>query len=51
MMPPIVRRCPECGHITWNRRFTAVVTDTGRQFVECPSCNHRFRPIDDPWLN
>lgn len=50
MMPPIIRRCPECGHINWSRRFTVVDTDAGRQLVECPSCNHQFSPIDDPRL-
>jgi transcription elongation factor Elf1 len=49
MIPPLVRRCPECGHVTWSSRFP-VVTDEGRQLVECPSCRCRFETADDPML-
>lgn len=51
MMPPFVRRCPECGHVTFSRRFTASRADDGRRLLECPSCHHLIEPIDDPWLN
>lgn len=51
MMPPITRQCPECGTRDWSRRFTVVVTDTGRRLVACPSCNHQFKPVDNPFLN
>ncbi|WP_254838933.1 hypothetical protein [Natronomonas marina] len=50
MIPPLVRRCPDCGYRGWSRRF-AVVTVDGTRRVECPSCGHRFEPLDHPWLN
>jgi hypothetical protein len=49
MMPPFLRRCPACGHVGPSRRFTAVI-DGNRYLVECPSCHHRFEPVDTPWL-
>jgi DNA-directed RNA polymerase subunit RPC12/RpoP len=48
MMPPFIRRCPECGHVGLRRRFD--LTDDPRR-VECPACGHRFEPIESPWLN
>ncbi|MEZ3167494.1 hypothetical protein ABNG02_09175 [Halorubrum ejinorense] len=51
MMPPIVRRCPECGTRGWSRRFAVVGGEDGRRSVECPSCGHRFEPIDNSLLN
>jgi len=47
MLPPLVRRCPDCGHLGLSVRFAAV--DDGR-LVECPSCGHRFEPVENPWL-
>jgi transcription elongation factor Elf1 len=49
MLPPLVRRCPDCGHIGWSRRFTVV--ERSPQVVACPSCGHRFETIDNPLLN
>jgi len=51
MIPPIVRRCPECGTRGWSRRFAVVDTDTDRRLVECPECGYRFEPVDNPYLN
>lgn len=48
MIPPFIRRCPECGYVHLGRRF-AVVEDDGR-IVECPRCHNRFEPIDNPFL-
>ncbi|MDQ2073248.1 hypothetical protein ACODNH_07430 [Haloarcula sp. NS06] len=51
MIPPLVRRCPECRHVTWSRRFTAVDDgEGGSRLVECPACGHRFSTVDAPWL-
>jgi len=50
MMPPLVRRCPECGHVGWSGEFDDVDRGTGG-LVECPSCRHRFETVDRPWLN
>jgi DNA-directed RNA polymerase subunit RPC12/RpoP len=50
MIPPLVRRCPECSHTGWSSRFAVVTTDSGRRLVECPACGHRFEPIDGPML-
>jgi len=50
MIPPIVRRCPECSHIGLGWRFASVECDD-RQRVECPSCHHRFETVDNPLLN
>jgi DNA-directed RNA polymerase subunit RPC12/RpoP len=49
MIPPLVRRCPNCGHVGRTRRF-AVDDDDGRRLVRCPDCGHRFEPIENPWL-
>lgn len=49
MMPPFIRRCPECGHVSLSRRFESVDDDPNR--VECPACGHRFEPTESPWLN
>ncbi|MFC7027764.1 hypothetical protein ACFQJ5_09520 [Halomicroarcula sp. GCM10025324] len=49
MIPPLVRRCPNCGHRTWSSRF-GVVPDVRPRQVECPACGHRFRVLDDPRL-
>jgi DNA-directed RNA polymerase subunit RPC12/RpoP len=49
MIPPLVRRCRECGYLGPGRRF-AFVDDDGRQLVECPRCGHCFEPVDRPWL-
>jgi len=48
MIPPLVRRCPECGRVSLSHRFTAVSDDPS--VVECPACHHRFEPIDNPRL-
>ncbi|WP_436928093.1 hypothetical protein [Halosimplex amylolyticum] len=50
MIPPFVRRCPDCGHWGLSRSF-ATVHDDGRRLVECPRCAHRFRTVDSPVLN
>lgn len=50
MIPPLVRRCPECGHTTWSGRFPVVAVVDERSLVECPSCSHRFGPVDNPML-
>lgn len=47
MMPPFVRRCPDCGHLALTLRFDTV---EGGDRVECPACSHRFEPVDRPWL-
>jgi ribosomal protein S27E len=47
MIPPLVRRCPECGHTTWTHRFAAA---EGIDRVECPSCGCRFEPVEGPML-
>lgn len=49
MIPPLIRRCPDCGHVSLSRRFRAI-TDDGQRLIECPACEHRIEPIDDPWL-
>ncbi len=50
MIPPFIRRCPECGHVGLRRRFATVETGDGRRLVECPACHCRLDPIDNPWL-
>jgi DNA-directed RNA polymerase subunit RPC12/RpoP len=50
VIPPLVRRCTECGHVTWGHRFATATTDDGTEAVECPSCGHRFQPVDSPLL-
>jgi len=50
MIPPLVRRCPECGHTDWTHRF-AVVAGEGPYRVACPSCGYEFEPLDRPTLN
>ncbi|WP_424000470.1 hypothetical protein ACOZ4I_13745 [Haloarcula salina] len=49
MIPPLVRRCPDCGHLGWSRRFT-VVEDGAPRRVACPDCGHEFAVADSPWL-
>ncbi|MBX0296064.1 hypothetical protein [Haloarcula nitratireducens] len=51
MMPPFIRRCPDCGHVGWTRSFRVETDERGRRLVECPSCQHRFEPVDNPLLN
>ncbi|WP_192918428.1 hypothetical protein [Salinigranum salinum] len=46
MMPPLLRRCPECGHVGLARRFSGV----DGEYVACPVCGFRFEPVDKPWL-
>lgn len=48
MMPPLLRRCPDCGHVTLAGRFVPV--DDSR-LVACPVCGFRFRTVDEPRLN
>ncbi|MFC7139480.1 hypothetical protein ACFQMA_06455 [Halosimplex aquaticum] len=50
MIPPLVRRCPECGKIGLAKSFAAVDGDGDRR-VECPRCGHRFGTVADPVLN
>jgi DNA-directed RNA polymerase subunit RPC12/RpoP len=50
MIPPFVRRCPDCGKLGLARSFETVETD-GRRLAECPRCGHRFEPIDRPTVN
>jgi ribosomal protein S27E len=45
MMPPLLRRCPECGHVGLARRFAG-----SGEYVACPVCGFRFEPVDKPWL-
>ncbi|WP_324661939.1 hypothetical protein [Haloarcula sediminis] len=49
MMPPLRRRCPQCGHRDWTPRFEAVRVD-GTHRIVCPACGHRFEPVEKPWL-
>ncbi|ELZ22797.1 hypothetical protein C475_16886 [Halosimplex carlsbadense 2-9-1] len=49
MIPPLLRRCPDCGKTGLSRSFETV--ETGGRIVECPRCGHRFEPIDRPTLN
>jgi DNA-directed RNA polymerase subunit RPC12/RpoP len=49
MIPPLVRRCPDCGLVGLSRNF-ATVDDGGRRLVECPRCGHRFRTVDSAVL-
>jgi rubredoxin len=46
MMPPLLRRCPDCGFVGLSRRFPGV----DDALVECPVCGLRFEPVDRPWL-
>lgn len=46
MLPPLVRRCPDCGHLAWSSRFEGVDEDR----VERPACGHRFETVWDPRL-
>jgi DNA-directed RNA polymerase subunit RPC12/RpoP len=50
MIPPFLRRCPDCGKTGLARSFETVDTD-GERLVECPRCGHRFEPVDRPTLN
>jgi predicted RNA-binding Zn-ribbon protein involved in translation (DUF1610 family) len=50
MIPPLVRRCPDCGYLGPSGRFAIREADGVRR-VECPSCGCRIDPIDDPLLN
>ncbi|MFC7133115.1 MULTISPECIES: hypothetical protein [Salinibaculum] len=49
MLPPVVRRCPACGHVGLTPRFPARL-DGDEWTVECPACGHRFEPPDTPWV-
>jgi transposase len=51
MIPPLFRRCPDCGHVAPFGRFRVETAGDGRRLVECPVCGHRFRSTDDPLLN
>ncbi len=51
MIPPFIRRCPECGYVGWSGRFRVVNAEANPNTVVCPSCSHRFETIDNPWLN
>ncbi|WP_318568297.1 hypothetical protein [Salinigranum marinum] len=46
-MPPLLRRCPDCGFVGLSRRFARA--DDPR-YVACPVCGFRFEPVDQPWL-
>jgi uncharacterized Zn finger protein (UPF0148 family) len=46
VIPPFVRRCPDCGHVDFAVQFPAVDDRT----VRCPMCRHRFETADRPWL-
>ena len=50
MIPPLRRRCPQCGHRDWTVRFGAEYVDGSRVAV-CPACGHRFETVEAPWLN
>ncbi|MFC6755651.1 MULTISPECIES: hypothetical protein [Haloarcula] len=50
MIPPLRRRCPQCGHRDWTTRFETVRED-GARFVVCPACAQQFEPVETPWLN
>jgi endogenous inhibitor of DNA gyrase (YacG/DUF329 family) len=50
MIPPFVRRCPDCGKLGLSRSFETVEVG-GRRLVECPRCGNRFRTVDRPALN
>jgi DNA-directed RNA polymerase subunit RPC12/RpoP len=49
MLPPLVGRCPDCGHVNLRFRFEPV-SGSGPRRIECPRCGHRFEPVDDPLL-
>jgi transcription elongation factor Elf1 len=51
MIPPLFRRCPECGHWSWSGRFPVVAAVDERSLVECPACGHRFEPADNLMRN
>jgi DNA-directed RNA polymerase subunit RPC12/RpoP len=46
MMPPLLRRCPDCGFVGPSRRFVRAAPDV----VACPVCGFRFETLDRPWL-
>jgi predicted RNA-binding Zn-ribbon protein involved in translation (DUF1610 family) len=46
MMPPLLRRCPDCGFVGLSRRFPREESGS----VECPACGIQFEPVDRPWL-
>jgi rubredoxin len=46
MMPPLLRRCPDCGFVGPSRRFVRAAPDV----VTCPVCGFRFETLDRPWL-
>jgi DNA-directed RNA polymerase subunit RPC12/RpoP len=50
MIPPLVRRCPACGHIGPSYQFRGHRANGG-SVVTCPACRHRFEVVDDPRLN
>lgn len=49
MLPPLLRRCPNCGYLGLALRFDAVEGEDPA-LVECPVCDHRFETLDRPWL-
>jgi transposase len=51
MIPPLSRRCPECGHMGSSEQFGVVPLEGGRRRLECPACECRFDPPDDGWRN
>lgn len=46
MMPPLLRRCPDCGFVGPSHRFAR----SDLRVVTCPVCGFRFEPVDQPWL-
>jgi endogenous inhibitor of DNA gyrase (YacG/DUF329 family) len=49
MLPPVIRRCPDCGYVSLSVRFPGTLED-GRLRVTCPACGHEFEPPDTPRL-
>jgi transcription elongation factor Elf1 len=49
MIPPLLRRCPDCGHVGLASRFAAVERWSGR--VECHACGYCFETVDGTLLN
>ena len=51
MIPPLVERCPHCGHVGPPRQYRPVADDTdGGRIVECPACQQRFKLLANPRL-
>lgn len=48
MMPPLLRRCSECGHIGFGPRFPLEERDGA--VVVCPSCGAYVDDAPDPRL-